>query len=159
MRVDYRKVLPTAVKAMTGLEEVVRSSRLEPELVELIKLRSSQINGCAYCLDMHSKDALARGEDQQRLLVLSAWRETAFYSERERAALGWCETLTTLSQSGASDEVFEAVARLFDDEEIVALTLAVVAINGWNRFAVGLQTPVGDYVSPVASAVPRPDPG
>jgi AhpD family alkylhydroperoxidase len=140
---------------MSGLEHVVSSSRLEPELVELVKMRASQINGCAYCLDMHSKDALARGEHPQRLFVLSAWRETAFFSERERAALSWCEALTMLPQSGVPDDVFDGVARSFDEEEIVALTLAVVAINGWNRFAVGLQSPVGDYVSPVTSTARR----
>ena len=151
MRIDYRNMLPSAVKAMAGLERVVSSSRLEPELIELIKMRASQINGCAYCLDMHSKDALARGEQPQRLLVLSAWRETTFYSERERAALAWCETLTKLPEHGVPDDVYDAVALSFDDQEIVALTLAVVAINGWNRFAVGLRTPVGEYVSPVTS--------
>ncbi len=159
MRVDYRNVFPMAVKAMAGLEQVVNDSSLEPELLELVRMRASQINGCAYCLDMHSKDALARGENQQRLLVLSAWRETAFYTDRERAALGWCETLTSLPQTGAPDDAYEPVARSFDSEEIVALTLAIIAINGWNRFAVGLQSPVGDYVSPVASAARRPAPG
>jgi AhpD family alkylhydroperoxidase len=159
VRIDYRKVLPVAVQAMAGLEHVVSSSGLEPDLVELVKMRASQLNGCAYCLDMHSKDALSRGETQQRLLVLSAWRETALYTERERAALGWCETLTLLAQNGVPDAAFEAVARSFDDEEIVALTLAIVAINGWNRFAVGLKSPVGDYASRVTRAGPRQAPG
>jgi AhpD family alkylhydroperoxidase len=148
MRVDYRRVFPEAVRAMSGLEQAVRDSSLEPALLELVRMRTSQLNGCAFCLDMHSKDARARGEGEQRLHLLNAWREAPFYSARERAALAWCEALTLLPQSGAPDEVYEQVARQFDEQEIVALTLAIVAINGWNRFAVGLRSPVGDYVSP-----------
>jgi AhpD family alkylhydroperoxidase len=148
VRIDYRRVFAEAVRAMSGLEEAVHQSSLEPELLELVKMRASQLNGCAYCLDMHSKDARARGEQEQRLYVLSAWQEAPFYSDRERAALGWCETLTLLPSRGAPDAVFDELARQFDEEEIVALTLAIVAINGWNRFAVGLRSPVGRYVSP-----------
>jgi AhpD family alkylhydroperoxidase len=133
---------------MSGLEQAVRDSSLEPALLELVRMRTSQLNGCAFCLDMHSKDARARGEGEQRLHLLNAWREAPFYSARERAALAWCEALTLLPQSGAPDEVYEQLARQFDEQEIVALTLAIVAINGWNRFAVGLRSPVGDYVSP-----------
>lgn len=133
---------------MSELEEAVHQSSLESELLELVRMRASQLNGCAYCLDMHSKDARARGEQEQRLYVLSAWREAPFYSDRERAALGWCEALTLLPSSGAPDAVFDELARQFGEEEIVALTLGVVAINGWNRFAVGLRSPVGHYVSP-----------
>jgi AhpD family alkylhydroperoxidase len=133
---------------MSGLEQALRDSSLEPALLELVRMRTSQLNGCAFCLDMHSKDARARGEGEQRLHLLNAWREAPFYSARERAALAWCEALTLLPQSGAPDEVYEQLARQFDEQEIVALTLAIVAINGWNRFAVGLRSPVGDYVSP-----------
>jgi AhpD family alkylhydroperoxidase len=136
---------------MSGLEQAVRDSSLEPALLELVRMRTSQLNGCAFCLDMHSKDARARGEGEQRLHLLNAWREAPFYSARERAALAWCEALTLLPQSGAPDDVYEQVARQFDEQEIVALTLAIVAINGWNRFAVGLRSPVGDYVSPYDS--------
>ncbi len=150
MRLDYRKVFPRAFEAMRGLEDAVAGSTLEPELLELVKLRASQLNGCAYCLDMHSKDARARGEDEQRLHVLAAWREAPLYSERERAALAWCEALTLLPQAGAPDEAYEQLRAQFEDEEVVALTLAIVAINGWNRFAVGFRSPVGDYVSPHA---------
>jgi len=150
MRVDYSKTFPGALGAMLGLEHAVHESALEPELLELVKMRASQLNGCAYCLDMHSKDARARGESEQRLYVLSAWREAPFYSERERAALAWCEALTLLPQTGAPDEVYEQVREQFEEEEQVALTLAIVAINGWNRFAVGFRSPVGDYVSPYA---------
>jgi AhpD family alkylhydroperoxidase len=148
MRIDYRRVFPEALRAMIGLEGAVRESGLEPALLELVRMRASQLNGCAYCLDMHSKDARARGESEQRLYVLSAWREAPLYSDRERAALAWCEALTLLPGSGAPDAVFEEVAGHFDEEQIVALTLAIVAINGWNRFAVGLRSPVGGYVSP-----------
>lgn len=151
MRVDYRSVFPAAMQAMVGLEKAVHSSSLEPELLELVKMRASQINGCAYCLDMHAKDARARGESEQRLHVLAAWREAPFYSDRERAALAWCEALTLVTGEGAADDdVYEDLADQFDAEQIVALTLAIVAINGWNRFNVGLHGPVGDYVSPYA---------
>jgi AhpD family alkylhydroperoxidase len=149
MRIDYRTVLPEAVEAMSGLERVVRRSTLEPLLLELVRIRVSQLNGCAYCLDMHSKDARARGESEQRLHVLAAWREAPFYSDRERAALAWCEALTLLPANGVPDDVYSEVAAQFEDEELVALTLAIVAINGWNRFAVGLRTSVGGYVSRV----------
>ena len=149
MRIDYRSVLPEAVEAMSDLERVVRRSELEPQLLELVRMRASQLNGCAYCLDMHSKDARARGENEQRLHVLAAWREAPFYSDRERAALAWCEALTLLPANGAPDDVYYEVAAQFADEELVALTLAIVAINGWNRFAVGLRTSVGGYVSRV----------
>jgi len=114
-------------------------------------MRASQLNGCAYCLDMHSKDARARGESEQRLHLLATWREAPFYSDRERAALIWCETLTLLPQTGAADDVYEQVRAEFDEEETVALTLAIVAINGWNRFAVGFRADVGGYVSPHTS--------
>ncbi|MGH7666800.1 MAG: carboxymuconolactone decarboxylase family protein [Candidatus Dormibacteria bacterium] len=147
MRIEYGKVMPEAITAMRGLQEVAGGHGLEAKLVELVKLRASQLNGCAYCLDMHSKDALAIGEGEQRLNVLPAWREAPFYSARERAALAWCESLTLLPERGAADEVYDELAQHFSAEEIVALTLEVVAINGWNRLAVGLRSPVGDYVS------------
>ncbi|MFN8204038.1 MAG: carboxymuconolactone decarboxylase family protein, partial [Solirubrobacteraceae bacterium] len=133
MRVDYMKALPAGFEAMLSLETAVARSGLEWQVLELVKLRASQLNGCAYCLDMHSKDARARGEDEQRLHVLAAWRETPFYSERERAALAWCEALTLLPQSGAPDDVFAALQEQFSDDEIAALTFQIVAINGWNR--------------------------
>jgi AhpD family alkylhydroperoxidase len=151
MRLDYRKSFPQALQAMLGLEHAVHESALEPELLELVKMRASQLNGCAYCLDMHSKDARARGESEQRLHVLAAWREAPFYSDRERAALAWCEALTLLPQTGAPDDDYARLREQFAEEEIVALTLAIVAINGWNRFAVGLRSPVGDYVSPLGA--------
>jgi AhpD family alkylhydroperoxidase len=149
MRVDYATAFPDGFKAMLGLEKAVRGSGLESELLELVKLRASQLNGCAYCLDMHSKDARAQGEDEQRLHVLAAWREAPFYSPRERAALAWCESLTLLPETGAPDDVFAEVDAEFSAEEISALTFQIVAINGWNRLAVGMRSPVGDYVSPI----------
>jgi AhpD family alkylhydroperoxidase len=150
MRVDYRKVFPSALKAMYGLEAAVHESTLEPDLLELVKVRASQLNGCGYCLDMHTKDAEAMGVEAQRLHVVLAWKEAPFYSERERAALAWCEALTLLPESAAPDDVFEEVEHNFSPEEVVALTLAIVAINGWNRLAVGLRSPVGSYVRPAA---------
>jgi AhpD family alkylhydroperoxidase len=148
MRVDYKQAFRKGYEAMLALEGALRGSGLEPLLLELVKLRASQVNGCACCLDMHSKDARARGEDEQRLHVLAAWREAPFYSAREHAALAWSEALTLLPQTAAPDEVFAEVKQQFSDEEIAALTFQIVAINGWNRLAVGLRTPVGDYVSP-----------
>jgi len=148
VRVDYRHVNPAAIQAMLGLEQAVHASTLEPELLELVKLRASQLNGCGYCVDMHTKDAEAIGVASQRLHLAAVWKEAPVYSPRERAALAWCEALTLLPQSGAPDEVYDEVARQFTPDEIVALTLAVVAINGWNRFAVGLRSPVGSYVRP-----------
>jgi AhpD family alkylhydroperoxidase len=145
---------PRGFEAMLGLERAIRGSDLEPLLLELVKLRASQLNGCAYCLDMHSKDARARGEREQRLHVLAAWRDAPFYSARERAALAWCETLTLLPETGAPDDVFTEVEAEFSAEEIAALTFQIVAINGWNRLAVGLGAPVGDYRSPLATASP-----
>ena len=153
MRVDYQAAQPAAMRAMVALEKAFHESTLEPELIELVKMRASQINGCGFCLDMHSKDARARGEEEQRLYVLPAWREAPFYSDRERAALAWCESLTRLPETGAPDADYEPLRELFSDEEIAALTYAIVAINGWNRLAVGLRAPVGDYVSPHAAAV------
>jgi AhpD family alkylhydroperoxidase len=151
VRLDYQKALPHALNAMVALERAVHDSTLEPELLELVKLRASQINGCAHCLDMHSKDARARGEDEQRLHLLAAWREAPVYSDRERAALAWCESLTRVAESGAPDADYAPLAAAFSEEEIAALTFAIVAINGWNRLAVGLRAPVGDYVSPLAA--------
>jgi AhpD family alkylhydroperoxidase len=139
--------MPEAVGAMLGLQKVVDESGLDPKLLELIKVRASQINGCAYCLDIHTKDAIAIGEDPERLNVVAAWRESPFYSPRERAALAWCESLTLLPSTGAPDALYEEVAAHFSAREQVALTAAIVAINGWNRFAVGFRSPVGSYVS------------
>ena len=146
-RIDYSKVSPAAFRAMFGLEKYVRGCGLEASLLELVKMRASQINGCAYCLDMHSKDARAMGESEQRLYELNAWRETPFYTERERAALLWTEELTLISQGHAPDAVYEEVRQHFSEEELVNLTLTIVAINGWNRLAIGFRSQPGVYQS------------
>ncbi|HEX5505462.1 MAG TPA: carboxymuconolactone decarboxylase family protein [Thermomicrobiales bacterium] len=144
-RLEYAKVAPGASRAMSGLEQYVHQSGLEPALLELVKTRASQLNGCAYCLDMHTKDARARGETEQRLYALSAWRETPFYSERERAALAWTEAVTLIASGHVPDEVYDEVRRHFSDKELVDLTMAVVAINGWNRLAISFRTVPGTY--------------
>ena len=142
MRLNYGVVAPEAIKAMMGLEQAVKDMGLEPGLFHLIKLRASQINGCAYCIDMHNREARADGENQQRLDLLSAWRETSFFNEREKAALAWTEALTLIADTHAPDTDYDALAAVFDERERVAITLAVAAINGWNRFAIGFRTPV-----------------
>lgn len=147
MRLDYQAALPAAARAMQGLERVIESSTLEPKLCELVKLRASQINGCAYCVDRHTKDARAIGEDEQRLHLVTVWRDAPFFTPRERAALAWTEALTRLSEIGAPDDTYEALAREFEPAEQVALTLSIVAINGWNRLSVGFRQPAGSYVS------------
>lgn len=144
-RIEYRNVAPGALEAMSGLERYLRRCELEPSLLELVKLRASQINGCAYCIDMHTKDARARGESEQRLYALSAWRETPFYTERERAALDWTEAVTLVAAGHVPDTVYERVREQFSEKELVDLTLAVVAINGWNRFAISFRTVPGTY--------------
>jgi AhpD family alkylhydroperoxidase len=147
MRLDYASVLPAAPQALLGVEKVIASSSLEPTLLELVKVRASQINRCAFCLDMHTKDARAIGEDEQRLHLVAVWREAPGFSERERAALAWSEAVTLLPESGAPDDVYDALRPVFSEEEIVALTLAIGLINVWNRLSVGFRRPAGDYVS------------
>ena len=147
MRLDYASVLPAAPQALLGVEKVIASSSLEPTLLELVKVRVSQINGCAFCLDMHTKDARAIGESEQRLHLVAVWREASCFSERERAALAWSEAVTLLPESGAPDDVYDALRPVFSEEEIVALTLAISLINVWNRLSVGFRRPAGEYVS------------
>jgi AhpD family alkylhydroperoxidase len=144
VRIDYPRVAPGAVHAMYALQHYIHDCGLEPSLLELVKLRSSQLNGCAYCLDMHSKDARAEGETEQRIYVLSAWREAPFYTPRERAALAWTEA-TTLIPGGVSDEIYEMVREHFNEKELVDLTMAIVTINGWNRLSIALGADVGSY--------------
>lgn len=146
-RLETSKASPGAYAAMLAMERFVRSSGLEHELIELVKIRASQMNGCAYCLDMHTKDARAAGETEQRIYVLSAWREASFYTQRERAALGWTEAVTKLGPHGVPDEIFQTARQQFSEEELVNLTMAIVAINGWNRLAIAFQSPEpGSYV-------------
>ena len=144
-RLDPMKTAPKAYLAMSGLEAYVRQCGLEIGLLELVKMRASQLNGCAYCLDMHSKDARAHGETEQRLYVLSAWRETPFFTERERAALAWTETVTLIGENHAPDELYAETRRHFTDEELVNLTMAIVTINGWNRLAIAFRAVPGSY--------------
>lgn len=138
-RADYYNASPDAMKAMMALEVAVKKLGLEPALLELIKLRASQINGCAFCVDMHASDARKAGETERRLQAVSVWRETPFFSERERAALAWTESLTNLPTTHAPDADYELVKANFSDKEQVDLTLAIGTINAWNRFGVGFR--------------------
>jgi AhpD family alkylhydroperoxidase len=144
-RLEYDKAASDGVKALSGLESYVHRCGLEPVLLELVKLRASQINGCAYCIDMHTKDARARGETEQRLYALTAWRETPFFSDRERAALAWAEAVTEVAHTHVPDEVYELALRHLGEKELVDLTLAVVAVNGWNRLAISFRKVPGTY--------------
>ncbi|MGH8147801.1 MAG: carboxymuconolactone decarboxylase family protein [Rhodanobacteraceae bacterium] len=144
-RLNYTKASPDGFKAMRALQAHVDDCGIEHKLLELVKMRASQINGCAYCLDMHSKDARAAGETEQRLYVLNAWRESPFYSERERAALAWTEALTRIADSEISDELYAEVHQHFNDKELVDLSFAIIAINGWNRLAIPFRSEPGHY--------------
>jgi AhpD family alkylhydroperoxidase len=146
-RIDLMHVNPGIVQAMLGLERQVGKAGFDHKLLDLVRMRASQINGCAYCLDMHSKDARAGGETEQRLYGLDAWRETPYYSARERAALEWTEALTLVSESHAPDEVYERVREQFSEDEVMHLTLAIVSINGWNRLNIAARTVPGGYVA------------
>lgn len=144
-RLDYGKVAPDALKAMYAINTYSKHSGLEPSLLELIKIRASQLNHCGYCLDMHTKDARLLGESEQRLYCLSVWRETPFYSERERAALALTEAVTLLPNGPISDELYEEVRRHFSEVETVNLVMSIITINGWNRLSVTFQTVPGSY--------------
>jgi AhpD family alkylhydroperoxidase len=144
-RINYIKVAPEGYKAMSALESYARHNGLESSLLELVKTRASQINGCAFCLDMHTKDARASGETEQRLYTLSAWHETPFFTERERAALAWTEAVTLVADSHVPDDVYELAHKHFSEKELVDLTLAIVAINGWNRLAIAFRAVPGSY--------------
>ena len=144
-RLDASKVSPDAYRAIMGLELYVRESGLEPSLIELIKLRASYMNGCAYCVDMHSKDARAAGETEQRIYAVPVWRETPFFSDRERAALAFTEAVTAIGQAGVPDDVYDEAKRFFSQDELVKLTMAIVTINAWNRVAITFRTEPGTY--------------
>lgn len=144
-RINYGKVAPEGIRALSGLDACVRSSGLEPGLLDLVKTRASQLNGCAYCLDMHTKDARAGGETEQRLYALSAWHETPFYTDRERAAIAWAEAMTLVSHGAVPDSLYDEARRHFSEKELVDLTLALVAINGWNRLSISFRTVPGSY--------------
>lgn len=144
-RIDASRIPPGVFKAMFGLGKYVEESGLEARLLDLVKLRASQLNGCAYCIDMHSKDLRAAGETEQRLYALDAWRETPFFSNGERAALAWTEAVTILNNGHVSDEVYEQARREFSEQELIDLTMAIVAINGWNRLNIAFRTLPGSY--------------
>jgi AhpD family alkylhydroperoxidase len=148
VRVDYQAVQPQIYQGMRQLQKFIDDAGLEPALMEMVRLRASQINGCSYCVDLHSKAARAKGVEEDRLHLVSVWPEAACFTPRERAAFGWCDAVTLLSQTGAPDDVFEELAGVFGPEEIVALTWGIAAINAWNRIAVPMRKkggrPVGD---------------
>jgi AhpD family alkylhydroperoxidase len=144
-RLDYTKASLEAYQAMVQIEGVVRRSGIDPKLLELIKIRASQMNGCAFCIDMHTKDARFKGEDEQRIYALDAWRDTPFFTERERAALAWTEALTNIQVGHAPDAVYQQLSRNFTEPDIVNLTLAITTINAWNRIAIGFRLVPGKY--------------
>ncbi len=154
-RLSYSKTAPEATDILRKLESYVHKCGLEADMLELVRLRASQINGCAYCIDMHTKDARSHGESEQRLYGVSAWREAPYYSERERAALAWTEAVTRVSADQVPDEVYEQVRRQFSEKELVDLTFAVITINSWNRLAISFRTPPGSY-QPDHPAAKRP---
>lgn len=139
-RLNAYKADPNAMKAMMGLEDYIQKSGLEPSLIDLVKTRASQINGCAYCIHMHTSDARKRGETEERLYLLDAWHESPLYTERERAALAWTDAVTLVSQTHVPDDVYVAVRQQFTEEELVKLTLLVATINAWNRIAISFRT-------------------
>lgn len=147
-RFDYAKVAPGAYHAMLGLEQYLHESGLEESLLHLIKLRASQVNGCAYCIDMHWKDLKSIGEEDQRLYELNAWEESPFYTDRERAALSWTEAVTRVADSHVPDNLYEEVRRHFSEKELADLTLAIATINAWNRLAISARAVPGTYEAP-----------
>ncbi|HTZ88713.1 MAG TPA: carboxymuconolactone decarboxylase family protein [Alloacidobacterium sp.] len=144
-RLDYQKAFPEGVKGMLHLENIIHRSGLEPLLYELVKIRASQMNGCAFCIDMHTKDARANGETEQRIYALSAWHEAPFFTERERAALAWTEAITNIQNGHASEDVYAQVRLQFSEEELAKLTFAITQINSWNRIAIAFRPEVGGY--------------
>jgi len=153
-RIDYTTAGRGVMEAMLGLEKYIRQSGLEESLLDLVRLRASQINGCAYCIDMHWKDLRARGENEQRLYGLDAWEESPYYTDRERAALAWTEAVTNVRETHVPDETFQKVRPFFNDKELADLTLAIGSINIWNRLNIAVRTVPGSY-QPVKSAQPR----
>jgi AhpD family alkylhydroperoxidase len=144
-RIDYAQAFPEAIKAMGQMEASLRNSGLEKSLLDLVKLRASQLNGCAYCIDMHTKDARASGESEQRLYGLTAWRESPFFTPKERAALAWTEAITNIQEGHATQAAYDDARKEFDEAELVKLTFAITAINTWNRIAIAFRPDVGVY--------------
>src|SRR3954463_12044409 len=150
-RTNFVRVAPEAYRALNAMQQYVNATGLEPLLQELVKLRASYINGCAYCIDMHSKDARLLGETEQRIYAIPVWRETPFFTPRERAALAWTEAVTEISKGGVSDALYAEAREHFEERELVELTMSVIAINAWNRLAIPFHSPVGSY-KPTAHA-------
>jgi AhpD family alkylhydroperoxidase len=144
-RLNAAHAAPEAYRAMSAMEKYIHTTRIELSLIELVKMRASYINGCAYCIDMHSKDARAAGETEQRLYAVPVWRETPFFTPRERAALVCMEDVTLIGNGGVPDDVYAAAREQFDERELVELTMVIVTINGWNRLAVTFHADVGGY--------------
>lgn len=140
-RINLNRVAPQGYEAMLALQAYVNQCGLEQPLMELVKIRASQLNGCAFCIDMHTRDALKHGISQQRMHLLNAWREAPLYSERERAALAWTEALTFIAEGHAADEVYQQVRQQFSDKELADLSFAIATINAWNRLAIAMRTP------------------
>jgi alkylhydroperoxidase AhpD family core domain len=139
MRVDYRTVQPQLYQGMRHLQETLDNAGIEPQVAEMVRLRASQINGCAFCVDLHWRAARSHGVEEERINLVSAWREAACFTTRERAALGWCEAVTKLAETGAPDATYDELAAAFDENEVVALTWIIAAINAWNRVAVPMR--------------------
>ena len=151
-RIDVRKHLNSGMTRALFALSAETAKELDPKLFKLVKIRASQINGCAYCLDMHTKDARAAGETEQRIYALSAWRETPFFTDRERAALAWTEAITRVSESHVPDEIFEEVKKYFSEKEIMDLTIVATTINMWNRLAISTRAVPGRYHPPKSAA-------
>jgi AhpD family alkylhydroperoxidase len=150
-RLATARVAPSAYQAMRALGQYVETSGLEYSLLELVKLRASFMNGCAYCIDMHTKDAIAAGETTQRLFAVAAWREAPFFTARERAALAWTDSVTDVANQGVDDDLFAEARAAFSERELVDLTMAIITINGWNRLAIAFQPEVGKHTPPSAA--------
>jgi len=155
-RLDYKRAAPGAFRALLAPGEYLATSELDPKLLNLVELRASQINGCAYCLDMHSKDLRALGESEQRIYVLDAWRDAPFYTDRERAALAWTEAVTSLPNREVPDNVYDEARRHFSARELVDLTLAITAINSWNRMNIAFRSVAGSYQPRALAHHPEP---
>jgi len=147
-RIDFYRLSPEGYKAMLGLEHYLGTSKVEKKLLHLIKLRVSQMHGCAFCLDMHWKDLQGEGESAQRMYSLDAWRETSYYTDRERAALAWAEAVTNITDGHAPEEVFEEARQYFSEQELAVVTLAVATINSWNRISIAFRVVPGTYQPP-----------
>jgi AhpD family alkylhydroperoxidase len=152
-RLDYYAVAPEAITAVRALELYLRKSELEPALLELVKLRASLMNGCAYCVDLHAREARARGETEQRLFAVPVWRETPFFASRERVALAWTEAVTEIARDGDSDALSDEARTHFSERDLVDLTVAVIAINAWNRLAVTFRPTLGNHTP---TGIPTP---